>query len=563
MRLKNIKDFLSKQETPSLSSPDELKTWHSHKESLEFMLSTTEGDIPIYISKGNFFIYSLIVPLEKLGKDYIADLLNWSFPVSSGYGYGSSCLKGESIPCIWEPMELTGSEILDNSLPIFFLRGFPDHEQYIEINQRVSHVLNIHWVPEKNAWCKLNDLGEKIPVAYSIKEDDLILCTFLEEELEFYLFLANSCLIRFFDIYRSRNGDSLEKEEHEKLIQNKEAELFARWILYGNPENPVTSIIRGFQIIRNKKSREELFLRFEGKEPRKFASFLIWDWKHGKVIEWSSDPEQIGNYFVPSDLPFGTSPAFFKPEVLLRYRQDPSRFQINDRWIHCKGAWSIRYDINEEGQVHVYICDLSQLPYEEQLHWKAFNEPPKAGLSQRALKTDFDGEWDNSYNPLQSLKAILSEFPQKDEKGNPCQVWQMPPASKTSDLIFLEYVVTGGQKEWKDQILALSNILVDGLNTRYINSLAEALSCRDEKLGSIKQLARILEVIGISPGEINTIIDPLLDLWDLRSNVVAHPTREPPHCDLCQHFKELLERCDVAMHKLSELVKSGRLSKGS
>ena len=563
MRLKNIRDFLLQQKAPVSPSQDELKTWHSHKDSLEFMLSTTEGDVPIYISAGNFFLYSLIVPLDKLGEDYVDDLLNWSFPVSSGYGYGSSYLKGKSIPRIWEPMELTGSEILDNSLPIFFLRGFPDHEQYIEINQRVSHVLNIHWVQEEQAWCKLNNLGEKVPVAYSIKENDLILCTLLEEELEFYLFLANACLIRFFDIYRSRNGGLKEKEEHEKSIQKKEAELFARHVLYGDPENPVTSILRGFQIIRNKRPREELLLRLEGKEPRKFAHFLIWDWKHQRVIEWSSDPEQIGNYFVKSDLPFGTSPAFFKPEVLLRYRQDPSRFQIDDRWIHCKGAWSIRYDINEEGQVHVYLCDLSLLPYQEQLYWKAFNEPPKAGISQRALKTDFDAEWDDSYNPLQSLKEILKDFPQKDEKGNPCEIWQMRRVSKTRDIGFLGYVVTGGQKEWGDQILALARILVEGLNTHYINGLAEALACGDQKLGPIKQLARILKVIGIPQEEIKIIVDPLQELWDLRSSIVAHPNREPPHCDLCQHFKELLERCDVAMRKLSELVKSGRLSKGS
>jgi len=563
MRLKNVKDFLAKQEKPPLSSPEELKTWLSHQNSLEFLLSTTKGDVPIYISAGNFFLYSLIVSLDKLGEDYVDDLLNWSFPVSSGYGYGSSHLKGESIPRIWEPMEFTGSEILNNSLPIFFLRGFPDHEQYIEINQRISHVLEMHWVEEKKAWCKLNELGEKVPVAYSVQENDLILCTLFEEELEFYLFLANSCLIRFFDIYRSSNEGTQERIKQERLIKCEKAELFARHILYGDPENPVTSILRGFQIIRNKRPREELFLRLEGKEPRQFASFLIWDWKHQCVIEWSSDPEQIGNYFVKSDLPFGTSPAFFKPEVLLRYRQDPSRFQFDDRWIHCKGAWSIRYDINEESQVHVYICDLSLLPYQEQLYWKAFNEPPKAGISQRALKTDFDAEWDDSYNPLQSLKEILKEFPQKDEKGNPCQIWQMRKVSKSRDIGFLGYVVTGGQKEWGDQILALARILVDGLNTPYINDFAEALACRDQELGSIKQLARIMEVIGIPQEETKIIIDPLQELWDLRSNIAAHPNREPPNCDLCQHFKKLLEKCEVAMRKLSELVKSGRLSKGS
>jgi hypothetical protein len=38
-------------------------------------------------------------------------------------------------------------------------------------------------------------------------------------------------------------------------------------------------------------------------------------------------------------------------------------------------------DVNEEGQIHAYIVDLRNLPYEERLHWKAYNEPPKAGIT--------------------------------------------------------------------------------------------------------------------------------------------------------------------------------------
>jgi hypothetical protein len=43
--------------------------------------------------------------------------------------------------------------------------------------------------------------------------------------------------------------------------------------------------------------------------------------------------------------------------------------------IDCRGGWSLRdFDTNEAGQVHAYICDLRNLPYQEQLYWKSFNE---------------------------------------------------------------------------------------------------------------------------------------------------------------------------------------------
>ncbi len=52
-------------------------------------------------------------------------------------------------------MEHSGSEISDGSLPVFFLRHFPGHEKgkesYVEINQRISHVLDIHWVENRRA----------------------------------------------------------------------------------------------------------------------------------------------------------------------------------------------------------------------------------------------------------------------------------------------------------------------------------------------------------------------------------------------------------------------------
>lgn len=562
MRLKNLIHYLQQQQKPFDSSKDALKTWHNQEDSLNFLLNTTDDDVPVYVSGKNYFLYSLIVPLEKIKDDYVEDLLSWNF-IANGYGYGYSFSKSGPMPFLSDPMENTGSNILDNGLPLFFLRyfhGYRNYENYVEINQKISHVLEVHWVEEKHAWCKLNELGEIIPIASWIEQDDLTLCTLRKQELDFYLFLAKACLIRVFDVSRSLDwSKSISGNDLEEMCTEEENEIFARRIQIGNPENPFASILRGFQIIRCKQPLEELQLKLSGKEPCEYASFIIWDWKHKEEREWTSDPEKIGNYFMESDYPFGTSPAFFKPDVLLRYRQDPSRYKIYDRQIECKGAWSLRYDINEEGQVHVYICDLSHLPFQEQLYWKSFNEYPKASISSRSFKTDFEACWDDSYDPLRSLKNILDNFPQQDEQGNQCHIWKMPDVSETCDLTFLGYVVTESRKEWEDQILALAKIIVEGLNTSYINKIAEAKECRDKNLGSLKQLGRILESFSLSSEEINTIIHPLNELWGLRSAIVAHSGGKPPKGDLRVHYRDLLTRCDTSMIKLAELVKAGYL----
>lgn len=559
MRLKTAVEYLKKQCAPMDSSDDGLKRWHSYEDAIAFLMNTTGDDVPVYIGGTDFYLYSLIVPLERLEGDYVADLCKWNFSVSSGFGHGYSVANGEPVPFFCEPVEHTGSRILDGATALFFLRSFPwGDTTYIEINQKVSHVLGIHWVEDKRAWCNLNDLGEIVPVARWESVGDMNYCTVRKQELDYYLFLANACLIRVFDVTRSTDWSvALAMELCEALYEDNKNEIYAMRGTRGDPSKPMASWLRGFQIIRCGISREEMIRKLEGKEARQYASFIIWDWKNHQVREWTSDPSELANYFVKSDLPFETSPAFFKPEVLLQYRQDPTRYTIKERHIECRGAWSLRYDINEEGQVHVYIYDLSRLPYEEQLRWKAFNEPPKAGISARALKTDFMAQWDLDYDPLRSLKTALEKFPQQDKAGRPSPIWQMPKLPDTRNLDFLGYVVTESRKEWEDQVMTLAQILVEGLNASYIYRLAEARSCRDLDLKAGKQLAKIMEQSGMSPEDVKAITAPLAELWDLRSSLIAHPGCKLPASDLRKHFRGLVERCDSTVRRLAQLVEEG------
>ena len=47
------------------------------------------------------------------------------------------------------------------------------------------------------------------------------------------------------------------------------------------------------------------------------------------------------------------------------------------------------------------------LPYSEQLYWQSFNEWPKGAISERAITTDFKGEFFYGYDPLNSLKRKI------------------------------------------------------------------------------------------------------------------------------------------------------------
>lgn len=144
---------------------------------------------------------------------------------------------------------------------------------------------------------------------------------------------------------------------------------------------------------------------------REYATFKIFDRKNAREVETSCSPEYLSNYFVKSDLPWEISPAFFKPEILHRFKADPEKYDLEDRRITCRGAWYLKsYDVNEEGLVHAYIGDLAQLPIVEQRYWQSFNVWPKGTISLRAEKADIHGDWDITYDPLNSLKDAIGQL---------------------------------------------------------------------------------------------------------------------------------------------------------
>jgi hypothetical protein len=538
--------------------------WHRHEDAIQFLLGTTDGDIPVYISDKAFYVYGAVAPMNLIEAESIDKLLDWQLIPSSGFGILTTWANGDTETGVHPPLYSTGSEALDAGEPVYFYRTFEgvDDAPRIEINQRFAHIMGLHYMPSRQSWCDMDEMGDIIPKAVITERyqdrGSSICCTLRQDALDMLLFVTKSCLVRVFDVIRfSGQYPNYRTPVTTDVYSNDTFHLYTRRHVYRTDGVAHSSLLRGYQVIYCSHSQREMESLILEEPPREYASFIIQDWKNERVVEWTSAPEQIGNYFVESEYPFQTSPAYFKPDVLAQYRQNPSKFVIDDRRLTCKGAWDIPYDINDEGLVVAYISDLSNLPYKEQLRWKAFNVAPVGEISERAYKTDFLGLWDETYEPLSSLKHILIHFPQYDEQGMPSMVWRMPPSPETRDINFLGHVVTDSRKEWEDQILTLGQILVEGLNKQFLKTVASRLGCLDPQLGSIKLIDAILEKLGVPPSEREEIISPIGHVHSLRSSLVAHVGGALPEGDLRDHFRQLLEKCDKAMRELADIVKNG------
>jgi hypothetical protein len=544
---------------------DEYKKWVKQDDFVQFLQAVNRLDeMILYASAAHAFLYGVLVPTRLVTPPDTDDLARWNCDPFSCWGI-SVTGGGRSRVFLSPPLGHTGSTTLDRGEQIIFARRFDgrqEQQSYLEISPRLTHPFNLHYVPERSAYCRFDQHGDVEDViriagiSFDNRDENGRIVTMHRDVLDEYMTLTGQSLVLLFDSTRfdPKNFGGWQNQDVEYLEQQPEI-----WYRMGR-SGIVASYLRGFQIIRSVMTKKDLVKRYGFGQPsdKQYAAFIAHDWKHGVVRECSCDPKQLGNYFVKSDLPFEISPVFFRPEVLLKYKADLDKYQIQYRSITCRNTWHLEtYDVNDAGQVHTYLIYLSYLPYDEQLYWRSFNEPPKGPISRRAFQADFEGSWELPYDPLESLKQTLREL---HESRVPW--WKLREESLTEKV---HYPVTNSADEWAKEIHALDKLLVEGFETRQLRSRATLLGrivSQDSK--SLKLLQEVLLGLGTVKVEVQELIGPLQELNSLRSKVSGHASGAEAkqikakilkeHKMYSAHFRQLCTRCDAAVHMLRTIL---------
>lgn len=560
-------DLYNHQDIVELAiEPDErdgFNTWINQKEVLPFLeQDATDQYVIIYASLPHVFIHSILLPKPELNKAMIKDLMKWSHnPFSS---WGLTCSSDDA--WIEAPLSNAGSDALRDGEQIIFGRSFDGESSlnsYFELNQKISHVLDLHFIPERSAWCKLDRFGDVEEVVKLIKirnlprnENGKIIC-FKKSILGEYAEVEDLTLFRMYDFTRYKSGDfpGWGNNNNEQDFGNSQ-DIFGRLVV----ESRVGSYLRGFQLVEVRVPKERVIANAWGKtgvdEEKRYCSYIAQDWKNGKTTEISCNPSCLANYFTKSDLPFEVTPAFFKPEVLSKYKSDRDKYNLDTRSVSCRGAWHLEtFDINSAGQVHTYLIYLSHLPYEEQLHWKQFNEYPKAPISKRAHKTDFEGEFYEEYDPLPSLKRKLEQLNKTDVKW-----WVLRSADSTSRV---HYPYTNSYDEWADEILNLDQLLIEGFEEKWLRNKAKERDCDpDPRLRALKLTESLLVSLGFDDDHAREIMSPFHSVHNMRSILKGHTKgteAEKIRKDALKefgsfrgHFENLCSSCDESMEIIVE-----------
>ena len=342
-------------------------------------------------------------------------------------------------------------------------------------------------------------------------------------------------------------------------------------------EPSLQSFVRGLQILRPRNTAEEMDVALveQKTQPKRYESYTVADWRNSgtrgqrpdprvlldntkcKLVTTSCDPNRLASYFdPPSSLPFQVSPAFFRPDVLNRYLADPDKYSVDDQSISCRNAWHLKvYRVNDAKQVYTYVTYLGDLPHSEQVYWKSFNEPPRAGMTQSAYDTDFQGDWLREENSLRNIQNTVSDL---EARGVGWFKLREP------DLLSrLHRPLTDTNQSWDDVVGKLAKIVNEGLQKPFF---AKRLHLPDDvpRWGSIRCAEEVLKAADVSSEVVSEAIEPLRELQRLRSKLVAHSGGSEAqrirsalirtHGSPYDHINDLCGRLARSLHLLDNLI---------
>lgn len=169
------------------------------------------------------------------------------------------------------------------------------------------------------------------------------------------------------------------------------------------PEKEVDGIVKHekwgcyrLDVINSKSSKHDRFSRIVAKDfvtPYKKAGSVGGKPKKPLSVEdypdfitsKGIDGEEIKQKPNSADILY---PTYFLPKVLKRYYDEPSLYSVG---FHAPGMggvsfldqWSFPIGRNSEGLIIAWLGDLAKagLPYEEIVHWRVHNVPPRGGMA--------------------------------------------------------------------------------------------------------------------------------------------------------------------------------------
>lgn len=462
----------------------------------------------------SYGIYCALVPNDQIDKA----LSSPTWDLSHGDGTPGSVMyheSGEERVKYLRFGDDTGIE------PLIIDRMFHGiRKDYKEISEEFRLFHGLYHDRKTNQYIKIDDDGNETIVAI-VEENRVQIRT---KEIRQFLAIREMHLAIQFDC-REHSVYSLEELGLEEDGHDQREDLTCWGLHYGDfggiGEYRAFSRLLGKRLVEPLPKSKSGFWGFSEAPLKKHAEFIIAVDANGDETTHTSDPDALANFFGANPgAPNYLTPVHFRKQVLDTYYQQPSKYTVEDSMLRCGTLWSVQIDNHHDEKVCVWLSDLGRdLPYEEQLHWRAYNISPEGGVSETYFRRQILNQFADSDRPEHVFSDRYHRLQKECEDS---LGWQLLLPLSHGDEYYLKCMripATEEQRDFDELILGLTKILIDSLNEKELNKLIPAGE-RPAVKGSIARLEVALAATGAEGADDHIAF--LRKLQSLRSSSSAH-----------------------------------------
>ena len=502
----------------SIESERERLSQKKRLECLQRELKATEMVTMYRSDRGEHFhrgIYCALIPSDQIERALSKS--SWDLSHGSGVpGTVEKLILGE-----WKPEYLRYGD--DSGVePLIIDREFHGiRDDYKEISEEFRLFHNLYHDRKSDEYLKIDDAGNEARVA--VVKPGLIQIR-LKEIRQFLAIKEMHLSIQFECVEHSAHW--LEELEIEKGgVEQRDGLMF--WRLYcgdsrGSGSHKSFSRLWGKRLVEPLLKSKSGFWGFAEKPKEKYVEFIIGVDENGDEITYTSDPDVLANFFgANSAAPDYLTPVHFRKQVLDRYYQQPGKYSVEDSLLRCGRLWIMDIDNHHADKVCAWLGDLGRdLPYNEQLHWRAYNIPPERGMSEIYLGRQLMVQAMESDQPDLLFKYQYDELQKLCRENLGWHLLQPLVSDDQHHLQSLRIPATDEQRDFDELVLSLTKILIDSLHVKRLNSLLSDAQKEGVGEGSIARLEAVLSSRNVEGTAENIAF--LRKLQSLRSSSSAH-----------------------------------------
>jgi hypothetical protein len=403
----------------------------------------------------------------------------------------------------------------DSIQPLAILRRFHGiRDDYWEISEEFRHYFNLFEDRKNERFFEIDNNGDEIDVVRMNAGNIKIKLNYIRD----FLATKKMALLIQYEFDKSSPKTIKEQNIAEENITVKDGNYC--YVYYAGDydfsfdgKQKSYSRLYGVKVI---DSFPTVKVRGFSRDDRKYEEFFIGFNEAGNALYFTCEETKLSDGYKNLEAPNYLTPVFFKKDVLTKYYSQPSKYSINDGQVSCAGLWSLRIDNNHTEYVMVFLGDLGRLEYKEQLHWKHNNLETKDKMSHTCFTRNFQVQF---APPEKSDLFFKSRYEQVKENWKKKMGWDLFQSLSRDDeyhLKTLRIPLTNEQKEFDEQVLSLTKLLIDSLNEK---ELVKGMPLLEPNSKGISKLEAFLQNRNFHSSQ---MIKFLRDLQELRSSGVAH-----------------------------------------